>query len=509
MRALPALLLIAACNRVAPAPPAPPADLRFPEGFLFGTATAGFQIEMGCPTLPAGECNDPNSDWFQWVSDPELIAEAGNFLSGEPITNSPGSFELFAEDSRLAAEFLGANAQRMGVEWSRLFPVEPVGAATVDELAAFADAGAVAHYHAVFQDLRQKGLSPLITLNHYTLPLWLHDGKACHRDIAGCTRRGWLDRDRILAEIALYAGFVGREFGGEIDRWATLNEPTAVILSGYMIPGEDRTNPPGVSNPALAKQVLVTMIEAHARMYDAVHAEDLADADGDGVAAEVGLVHNLADMLPSNPNSEADVLGAEHADYIFNRVFLNGTILGQLDPDLDGVPDAPRADLAGRMDYLGVNYYTQGIITGLGGPLIPDIPLFDFIPEIPFDNFPQGLYDVMMLASEYGRPIIITENGTTDVEGDRAGPEFFVPHLEALLAAIRDGADVRGYLYWSLLDNYEWNHGTSFRFGLFAVDPQDPLKRRTPKRGAAVFREIARFGGLPSSVRAEFGQGDF
>src|SRR5690606_37329820 len=135
--------------------------------------------------------------------------------------------------------------------------------------------------------LKAQNLRPLVTLNHYTLPLWLHDGKSCHQDPFTCEDAGWLDRDRILEQIALYAGFCAREFGAEIDLWATLNEPVGVVASGFLLPSPTRTNPPGISNPSLAVEALFAMIEGHARMYDAVHAEDVIDADGDGLAAEV------------------------------------------------------------------------------------------------------------------------------------------------------------------------------------------------------------------------------
>ena len=462
-------------------PPAASTPADFPDDFLFGAAIAGFQVDPGCPTLPAEQCEDRGSDWYEWVTDPELVARPGNYLSGDPLSRGPGHWELYDEDFRRAKEELHLDSVRVSLEWSRLFPVEPVGATTVEDLAEFADPAAVAAYHAYFASLRSHGLEPVVTLNHYTLPLWLHDAKGCHDDIDGCTDRGWADPERLLPEIERYSGFCAMEFGDEVDIWATLNEPFAVVLSGYLLPSEDRTNPPGVTEPELAIAVMWAQIGAHALMYDAVHAYD--------ATAMVGAVPNLAAVRPDDPSRPEDVVAAEHLDYVYNRVFLNATVDGAVDRDLDGVIEETRADWAGRMDYIGVNYYTQLAARSLGFPLVEGYPLLDFFPVGSFwTEYPEGLGEVTLLADSYGVPVIITENGTWDTEG--AGDRFIRPHLAALRDAMDQGADVRGYHLWSLIDNYEWNHGMDLRFGAYAVD--DDTKERTLRDFGADYAEIAR-----------------
>ena len=207
------LLLLSGCSE----------DFTLPQGFLFGTATAGFQVEMGCPTVPAAQCEDPNSDWYVYITRPELRADAGLFLEGDPPSKGPGFFELYPQDLDRAANELHNNSFRLSIEWSRLFPTATDGATTFDELHALASPAALDYYHALFAAMKARNLAPLVTLNHYTLPSWIHDAYGCHVDLAGCSPRGWLDHDRIIAEMAKYAGFVGKEFGGEIDRYATLN----------------------------------------------------------------------------------------------------------------------------------------------------------------------------------------------------------------------------------------------------------------------------------------------
>ncbi len=453
----------------------------FGDDFLFGAAIAGFQVDPGCPSLDAAICEDRASDWYQWVTDPELIAQPGNHLSGQPLSDGPGHRELYDADFRLAGETLGLGAMRVSIEWSRLFPTEPPLGGTVEDLDASVDPVARDWYHQYFASIRRHGMEPMVTLNHYTLPLWIHDGKACHQDMDSCTRRGWAAPEVLIPEISRYAAWCAREFGEEVDLWATLNEPFAIVLSGYMLPGEDRTNPPGVTDPELAIAVMWAQVEAHARMYDAVHQYD--------PVASVGLVPNLAAVRPDDPDSEADQEAAEHLDYVYNRVFLNAAVHGAVDANLDGVAELTRDDLAGRMDFIGVNYYTQLSARSLGFSLVDGYPLLDFFPVGSFWNeYPAGLGEVVTLAAGYEIPVYVTENGTSDHA--EAGDRFLRPHLEALSDAMAGGADIRGYFLWSLIDNYEWNHGMSLRFGAFAVDPS--TKDRTLREIGLSYAEVAR-----------------
>lgn len=144
-----------------------PEILPFPEGFRFGVATAGFQVDPGCPTLPEADCVDAASDWYQWVTDPDLADEGDLYLSGDPLSLGPGHWELWEQDLDLAAESIGAGAYRFSFEWSRLFPDGAAEAATsVDELAAYVDPAALAWYHAYLEGVRARGMEPIATINH-------------------------------------------------------------------------------------------------------------------------------------------------------------------------------------------------------------------------------------------------------------------------------------------------------------------------------------------------------
>jgi beta-galactosidase len=499
-----ACLCLAACAK--PQDPQP-ATKTFPKGFLWGTSIAGFQADMGCPTLAPVACEDRHSDWYDWVTDEELKKDPNTHLSKHPVSAQPGHWELYEKDFDLAKQDLGNNAFRLSIEWSRLFPKSTVGVTGFEALKAIASADAIAHYHQELSALKGRGLTPLVTLHHYTLPSWIHDAAGCHKDIKACTRRGWLDREGTVREIAKYAAFAAREFGAEIDLWATLNEPFAVVIAGFIFPSADRTNPPGVMlKLAEAKIAAVAMIEAHARMYDAVKENDTADADGDGAASKVGLVYATVPIAPKDPKNRLDVRAAENLFYLYNSVFLNATIKGELDETMEKKA-VLREDLKGRMDYLGINYYTRTTVEGTVDPVFPELSsLTTFNPATisVWEDYPKGLYDMALLGKSYNLPVIVTENGFQDPKDDGKGSAGLVPHLVWLQRAARDGARVQGYFYWTLMDNYEWNHGMDIRMGLFAVDPADRKKTRTPRQTVAVYKRIASDNRVPDDLESRF-----
>lgn len=495
---LAAALAFAGCSRA------------FPEKFLFGAAIAGFQSDPGCPTKPAAECEDQRSDWYQMVTSPTELDDLKATVTFEPLSHGPGFWELYEQDFDRAKNELGLGAIRMSIEWSRIFPDATDGLEGAD-LAAAANATAVAAYHAQFQALKARGLTPLVTLNHYTLPVWIHDGVACHKDLSTCANKGWLDKERLHREIVKYAGFVAKEFGGEVDLWATLNEPFAVVLPGYLLPSADRVNPPALSlHFDEAKAVMVAMIEAHAKMYDAVKANDTQDLDGDGVAAQVGLVYPLSPAKPKDPASRVDQRAAENVFYLYNTAFLDGVIKGLVDGDLDGKPDTaePRPELVGRMDYLGLNYYTRVTVKGLGSAAFPTLsPLTTFDPTdvSPWEDYPQGIYDMEKYATEhYGLPVYITETGADGAMDSEKVASWLVRTSEWTKRALKEGVDVRGSFVWTLTDNYEWNHGMDMKLGLYAVDPADPAKARTARSAVQAYRAITEARDVPADLLQKY-----
>jgi beta-glucosidase/6-phospho-beta-glucosidase/beta-galactosidase len=481
----------------------------FDQHFLFGASVAGFQVDPGCPTLPAAQCEDRNSDWYQWVTSKDELADLKDFITFEPLANGPGYAELYAQDFDRAKKDLGLNALRMSIEWSRIFPTATDGLEG-DALKAAANADALAGYHAQLQALKARGMTPMVTLNHYTLPLWLHDGVACHKDLAGCRNRGWLDKPRILKEISKYAAFVAKEFGAEVDLWATENEPFAVVLPGFLLPSADRVNPPGVLlRFAEGRAAMVAMIEAHAAMYDAVKANDTIDLDHDGTAASVGLVYAMTPVKGKDPASRVDTRAAENVFYLYNTAFLDGVCKGLVDADLDGTPDTaePRADLAGRMDWLGINYYTRITVKGTGAATLPALsPLttFDYTALEVWEDYPQGIADMAThVHTRYALPSYITETGTDGSVDPERIASWLVRHVELVRQANKNGADVRGFFAWSLIDNYEWNHGMSMKFGLYAVGT-DAAKTRTARSAVKAYADIISARDVPAALLKQY-----
>jgi len=497
-------LCIPSCADPAPGNGRPP-----PEGdgapFLFGAAVSGFQADMGCPTLAPEICADSGSDWYRFATSPSVIQDPLAFVSGQdPAVVGPGHWELYETDFDLARQALGLNAFRTSLEWSRVFPSPTFGVDGYESLRAVADPEAVAHYHRVFEAMRARGLAPFVTLNHYTLPAWIHDGVGCHEHLDACTARGWLDPGRTVAEIAKYAGFAAREFGEQVDLWATENEPMAVLLPGFLLPSPERSNPPAVFFHAEAmKTAFGALIEAHARMYDAVKAGDAADADGDGFPSRVGLVYAMAPVFPRDPGRALDREAAAHVFYLWDQAFLDAVLLGRFDEDLDGEP-VFRPDLADRMDFMGINYYARIVVEGLPFPILPGLsPLTNFNPlTLSYGLYPRGLYETAgWVRGRKAIPIYITENnGTIDPENTlEKEKRSLVNHLYWLFRAREQGMDIRGYFYWAMMDNFEWNQGMA-PYGLYRVDPQDPLKRRVPRETAALYAEIIRTGVLPPEL---------
>jgi beta-galactosidase len=497
---------------LAPAPLAVARD--FPRGFLWGPAISAFQTEAGGRPAHA----DRRSDWWVWSHD-ALNIERG-WVSGDRVERGPGHWREYREDARLARHRLGANAFRLSIEWSRIFPRSTAGVSGVRRLDRIADRSAVRHYRAELRRIRRLGMTPFVTLVHFTLPTWLHDPIAARDAFAGVGPddppprgfgpAGWLDR-RTVRQFRKYAGYLAWKYGRLVDLWAPLNEPMVAAVSGYVnVPGALAGYfPPGAYSFTGAIAALRNQALAQAEAYDAIHRFD--------PRARVGPVHNMVAFTPADPGSARDRAGARHADYVFNRVFPNAVVRGFDDRDVDGRIEQGerRRELARSADFIGLNYYLRSRVTGLGAPASATVPLFDFLPansyrtpqnpgappcpstctEFGWEVYPEGFRRVLRTAGSYGLPVYVTENGLADRDDDLRA-RYLLGHLRALRGAMRDRlASVRGYFAWTLVDNFEWSAGYAPRFGFFSYDP-DTLRRRE-RASARVFRRIALTGRLP------------
>jgi beta-glucosidase/6-phospho-beta-glucosidase/beta-galactosidase len=473
-------------------------DLSFPASFHWGVATAGFQAEGG-PGSPV----DPNSDWYKWVHDP--INQLLGLTHGVP-ENGPGTDVSYDDDAALAQGELGMNTFRMGIEWSRIFPNSTasvnisdeggvVSAADLEALDVLANQGEVQHYRDVFASLRAHDLEPLITVNHFTLPAWVNDPTTT-RVLAQlglpAPNAGWLSPGT-PAEFEKYAAYVAWKYGDQVDNWTVLNEPVPPVLTQFLsIPGVVPSWPPGVIRPDLASTFLVNEAKGYVGAYDAIHLWDTTEATGGQPAAFVGFANNMIPARPANPVNPLDVQAADAWNDFYNNWFPRAVIDGWVDANLDGIqtPDEIHADFMDKVDFVGVQYYGSQPMQGFGLAPIPGFPWLQGIPgrctpsptcsDFNQPTDPGGLREVLEVAASYGKPIWITENGIADA-GDSKRPSYIVNHIAVVQDLVAHGMDIRGYTYWSFVDNLEWANGYDLEFGLYGSDPTTPELERTPK----------------------------
>jgi len=471
-------------------------SVMFPEDFLWGVSESGFQFEMGDPN---GKNTDPNTDWFKWVHDPENIRR--KTVSGDLPENGIDYWDLYKADHDLA-KGMGMNAYRIGIEWSRVFPrstsdikigieFDPSGRVKkvdlydrdLEKLEHSSNIEALKHYEKIIEDLRDKGFKVIVCLNHFTLPLWVHDPIVVRDSNLRTGPRGWYDQD-IVIEFVKYAAFVAWKLGEKVDMWATFNEPTVVAEMGYLT--VESGFPPGVGCKTTKAfknfiRVLLNMMTAHARAYEVIKRFDTYRADPDSPQpSAIGVIQNIIPMIPYAPHKDSDVKASVLFSKIHNTLFLDGITSGWVDLNFNGVRDGDevKKDLESKLDWLGLNYYTRMVVAGgksflaklfLSMPIIPTVikdygfacepnsfskdgrPASDF----GWESYPEGLEQALVEASKYGRPIYVTENGVAD-SSDKLRKRYIIDHLKVLENIIDEKhADVRGYFHWALTDNYE------------------------------------------------------
>lgn len=430
--------------------------LSFPTGFLWGAATSAHQVEGG---------NTAN-DWWRFEQVPGRVR--GGVGSGDACRH----FERFEDDFALAAAD-GHNAHRLSIEWSR---IEPAKGRT--------DSGAVEHYHRVFAALRARRLEPVVTLHHFTNPVWIADA-------GGWESRATIDR------FESFVRFCAREYGGEVDWWCTINEPEVYAFRSY----SEGVWPPAVRDDSRALCVIAHLLEAHARAYRVLHAEDVADADGDGRAARVGFAKHHVQLEPESAWNPLDVVRAALERRVFNEAVERAAVDGVIDLAIPGARGVKRevAELRGALDWFGLNYYTRWMVRALG-PVAHVARRGAPLNDLGWEIWPSGFERALRAVARLGRPILVTENGVADAT-DALRPRAIVEFVEAMHGAIASGADVLGYLHWSLLDNFEWADGYHGAFGLYAVDFAKPERPRTRRRSAEVLARIARANALTPAAR--------
>ncbi len=456
------------CSSSPPAPPPAPTEVSFPAGFLWGSATAGFQIEKGLG----------DTDWGIWAATPGKIA------GGDKPDDGPDAFAHVSDDIA-AMKAAGFGAYRFSIELARVYPTRN----TFDDDTP--DAAGLAKYDALFAALAKEKIVPMVTLHHFAWPSYLSDPNKNKEP------QGW-ERADALDVFAGWCGRMAKRYGDKVDLWVTINEPNVEATVGYVA----TVFAPGVSDVERAATVMRNQVTAHARCFDAIHQADTADADGDGKAALVGIAQHDRVYEAKDPASEDDLAAAERARYVWNQWIMDTIVLGKVDADFDGTPEKTDAKLAGHADFFGLNYYGVSQVSASGLKLkyigiTPAIHVLGPRPktDVGWDIYPEGFGKVLDEAAGYGLPIYITENGIADGK-DVNRTRFVAEHLFELGKAIARGAKVRGYLHWSLVDNFEWASGFCPRFGLYRVDYADPNRKRSPTSAVSLLADVAKTGKL-------------
>lgn len=474
--------------------------------FRFGAASAATQIED----------QNPNTDWFLFTKpvDQGGLGKGKGFVGQASLgySNAIADIDLLKQ--------AGLESYRFSIEWARIEPTR----GQIDE-------AALAHYSELLDALIAAKIRPMVTVHHFSMPVWIDDPRDVEctsgpSDANLCGLGHPTGGPQVVAAMSAYAKLLAERFGDRVDEWGTINEPINYLFASH----GTGTFPPGKANAfdLLAKFMPAArdLFAAHVGMYKAIKAADTIDADGDGVAAAVGVPLSVIEWeaaAKNKPSTDpADVAARDKIKYLYHYFLVDSLKNGTFDADLDGTGEESHPDWKDSIDWLGAQYYFRTGVTGTADLLIPVInlvpcfPPFDFgaclppgdpthcVPTMGYEFHVEGLRSILVDFSKRwpGLPLVVSEGGiATEVGARRA--ENIVRTLEMIEAARILGADVRGYYHWSLFDNFEWAEAFGPRFGLFSVDYTTFV--RTPTAAVPVLHDIASRHSLSSSLRKKYG----
>jgi beta-glucosidase len=467
-------------------PGAPPNQaMQFPKGFLWGAATSAFQVE-GHPEETSARC----SDWSHWTTGEKNVGD------GTTADQACQFYLRYSEDLAICRE-LNMNAFRIGLNWPVLRPE------IRDDL--WLEPTALAYYKDLLRAMKAQGMTTFVTLFHFCLP----------RELAAIG--GW-NNPKTVDQFVKFAEAVAAELGDLVDYWLTLNEPLVYVYHGWIAgkwpPGEQE-------NFAGAWSAIRNLLEGHARAYHAIKKHQ--------PQSPISYTLHWRPFHPRNPLSPLDRMVTYYRDQVFNHLFPRAVDTGKLQFPfpINQTAEAKAVSgsvpmLKGTMDYLAINYYTREVCQfNYSKP----IDLFGMqsqitmreVSDLGWEIYPEGLFEVLtreishyrLDANGRVRPIIITENGMASVfpahlsEGDwslddQQRARYLTTHIAAMHHAIQNGANVKGYLHWSLIDNFEWADGLSARFGLVRVSY--PTQERHLRASARIYAKVAAQNALDLSA---------
>jgi len=456
-------------------------DMKFPKNFMWGTATSGHQVD--------GNCN------CQWIN----FENRKNWRGNQCIEQSGVAcdhWNLYKKDIELIKN-LGVKAYRFSIEWSKIEPYE-----------GFFNQDAINHYHDMINALIANNLTPVITLHHFTHPQWFED-------------KGAFEKEENLKYFVRYCQQMFYEYSPKVPMWCTINEPGVYAFQGYV----KCDFPPAKKSLELAGIVSKNLILAHIYAYKAMKSMPNGDK------AQIGITHSITIFDPYHAGNSLEQWLADNLNHIFYDAMLQFFVTGKfcykapkimglflagnpfmmlIKPTLSLIPlktefhsivefdyeayTGQKYNSKDVLDFFGIQPYSHVLVdmTNTKAETHPSLREGDIPTDMPYCIYPEIMERTINAASFIGVPIYVTENGMASSAGahesDEARVLYIRRHLYALSKVIEKGYDVRGYFYWSLMDNFEWNLGYGKKFGLYEVDFK--TQERKIRKGGEYYKTI-------------------
>ena len=427
-------------------------EITFPQSFEWCVATSGHQIEG----------NNKDSDWWEFE-------RRGNTIENEDrSTKATDHWNKLEEDTQLLVD-LGVKTYRFSLEWAK---IEPQPGKWSQK--------ALEHYKKEILLLKKNKIKPFITLSHFSLPHWF------------AKLGGWASPKAP----SFFVRYVKKVFEVlsplEIESWVTFNEPTWNLISGYVL----GAFPPGKKDLKLLPLPFLGIIRSHARAYKALHKM----AKVKGLPIKVGIVKVLNVFTPLRAWNPLDYYARYLLEKVYNWGLLEALKTGKLKISFPTVfnLDTEIQEAKGKLDFLGVNFYTRQFIKfTFSPPFIKNVTVApkERITEMGWEIFPEGIYTMVMKAHKFlpNLPLFITENGIAD-KTDKKRIPFIKDHLFYIYKLLQQRVPIQGYCYWTLIDNFEWAHGYRPRFGLYELNLK--TLKRTPRPSARLYKKIIKNKGF-------------
>jgi len=421
-----------------------------PQGFLWGTAISEYQV--------SGAHHCPYSNWALWERETHPNGKP-RILNGAASENACDFKSLYHQYIPIMQE-LRTNAFRFSIEWSNIEPQE----------GNFSEAE-LQHYEDLIDRLLVAGVTPMITLHHFTDPVWF-------------CQKGGFEREENIFYFVRFCKKVFERLSEKAQLWATFNEPNIYMFQGYL----RGVFPPGKMNPLKAIEVMANLLKAHEQTYF-----ELKNMEN-GAQSQIGFVHQYLKFYPYSKLNPLERIPGFAYNYLLNEAVLNFFKTGSF---IIKVPflfsyEYHANQQEKMIDFIGLNYYSRVLIKAqmnFKKFLVPAAYPHEIMTDMPYAIYPEGIYQAIHELSTLDVPLYITENGISDAKDDRR-EHFIDTYLMHVGKALSSGYDIRGFFYWSLMDNFEWDEGYTQKFGLCHVDFETKkiMIRNSARRYSAIIR---------------------